>query len=843
MDRNLDKKLLDKLDIYNFYYIEKESRIDGKTGYSLSSEDENLITNASLNINDTNYLYIMQYFLNTTKSIKSRTITIDYRLLTKETIELLKSAYQNGNIEGIRIYPNDASISKEIIDMFDIPEFNNFLLTSNNITEESKYLDIRNSQNVCTIEKYRIQDNDPISESIHITRKLNNEEIHTLAEIIKKHNYEEIAVNFYEPMYYKKLLEALKKEGISKEITIKLLGNPLYDESFIYEDLDSILDNKIIIQYNTCHDLNEYNRDEPISSSIMYYSDIEASGITESSRYADMIKTFDEITTHIEEKEYSPLEKVAYIHDYFKTHYTYNYNSRNEDAHSNRDLDRVYNKDRMICSGFSNLYSALLRRAGILCFTYGTDDHQKNIIRIKDDKYGIDNLAIIDPTWDLDHDENRNVFSNFLVPIDNDLYAMEPEVINIPTALTIDNKTYFDNIDKSNPVYATDAMEYAIRMLQLMGLGNEKRNFDTIEEAYDYYKSILANSSLTEIIQSDKIVEAVMHVRKNEHEYSDEFEEENERMKIYENVNNRGNLHDIKPRIRLLEEYGGDIVEVKYFTPKKDIKIEESKNQYEKYYRPRKKLEHESNEQYIEYLEKFYHDMFYLSTVPQEEKSISIEEIEQSKMLEEYEFVTNQASEEILEEDLILGTNFKKPRGREIYETDEEYVAYLKEYYDTIFPNTESYEEENIEELNLPRKRKSDETEDEYALYLENYYGLSEEEYIPGTKFRKPRGRGDYETDEEYVEYLKEYYDNVFPNAEQVTKENDTLDEYEIDEDGFIPSEEILEDELIPGTNFRKPRGRGDYETDEEYIEFLEEYYKNIFGEEVVEQSKVGKVR
>lgn len=37
-------------------------------------------------------------------------------------------------------------------------------------------------------------------------------------------------------------------------------------------------------------------------------------------------------------------------------------------------------------------------------------------------------------------------------------------------------------------------------------------------------------------------------------------------------------------------------------------------------------------------------------------------------------------------DEFIPGTNIKKPRGREAYETDEEYVAYLEEYYNSVFP-------------------------------------------------------------------------------------------------------------------------------------------------------------
>ena len=34
----------------------------------------------------------------------------------------------------------------------------------------------------------------------------------------------------------------------------------------------------------------------------------------------------------------------------------------------------------------------------------------------------------------------------------------------------------------------------------------------------------------------------------------------------------------------------------------------------------------------------------------------------------------------------------------------------------------------------------------------------------------------------------------------------------------------------IPGTNIKKPRARDPYETDSEYVQYLEDYYNEVFG-------------
>ena len=82
-----------------------------------------------------------------------------------------------------------------------------------------------------------------------------------------------------------------------------------------------------------------------------------------------------------------------------------------------------------------------------------------------------------------------------------------------------------------------------------------------------------------------------------------------------------------------------------------------------------------------------------------------------------------------------------------------------------------------------------------------------------------------------------EKIDRVMPVIDTPVQENVVTDTTEdvvrdvIDtpqERVFGPEDES--EELIPGTNFHKPRARGIYETDEEYVEFLKEYYDHIFG-------------
>ena len=325
-----------------------------------------------------------------------------------------------------------------------------------------------------------------------------------------------------------------------------------------------------------------------------------------------MLKMIDEIVEHMDKKGYSQLEKIAYVYDYFKEHFIYDPNYQNEIHANNADLDKVFSRDRMVCEGFSNLLSAILRRAGVLCFTYGTDDHQKNIVRVVDEKYGVDNIAILDLTWDLNEKNgtNRNTFDNFLVSLSNDLYAVSAEVINIPTSFFLSDETYNKYISESNPVYATEPLGYGIRMLQLMGLSHDvNKKFATEKELRDFYKDALLNSGLTEMVPAEKIADAVTAVRNQEGKYGyyGIAEAVKDREEIFDETQYRGNSILGLPTIKL---FSGKEVIVPAYKSKSMSQFVKTPAQNEKLSYPRKQLAGETKETYDEYLHAFYYDRF-----------------------------------------------------------------------------------------------------------------------------------------------------------------------------------------------------------------------------------------
>ena len=136
-------------------------------------------------------------------------------------------------------------------------------------------------------------------------------------------------------------------------------------------------------------------------------------------------------------------------------------------------------------------------------------------------------------------------------------------------------------------------------------------------------------------------------------------------------------------------------------------------------------------------------------------------------------------------------TEKPRPRDRDPYEKDEDYLAYLKEYYENLFGN-------------------KDENKDILSEHLDEKY--------PDTPFYKPRYRDPHETDEEYEQFLEEYTKRVMEEENKKQEESDHLNE------------------KFPGTPFYKPRYRKPHETDEEYEQFLKEYYDKTIDRKLNEK-------
>lgn len=125
----------------------------------------------------------------------------------------------------------------------------------------------------------------------------------------------------------------------------------------------------------------------------------------------------DEINSKkINGKPLSPLEKFYLAYD-IVTDFEFNESESIFDA---RNLISVLQGNKIVCVGFAKLLSELCKRVGIECevqlVAHKSDkpNHMNCIVRLKDDKYGVDGVFYSDPCWD-SAKKGRKSFEHFLL--------------------------------------------------------------------------------------------------------------------------------------------------------------------------------------------------------------------------------------------------------------------------------------------------------------------------------------------------------------------------------------------------------------------------------------------
>ena len=138
--------------------------------------------------------------------------------------------------------------------------------------------------------------------------------------------------------------------------------------------------------------------------------------LTECLNIVTKIKT---IAENIQILNLSPIETIMYTYDLVRNR-VYKFEDQDELPATSRDLSSVLFGDKIVCAGYSNIFSALLNYMGIKCHKVGmlaennnqTDRHERNLIYVKDDKYDIDGVYYFDTTWDSKRENENNEFLN-----------------------------------------------------------------------------------------------------------------------------------------------------------------------------------------------------------------------------------------------------------------------------------------------------------------------------------------------------------------------------------------------------------------------------------------------
>lgn len=623
----------------------------------------------------------------------ARSISVDSRFLSNpDVVAVLANA---PDLREIRITDDGYTITEEVLNMFSDR-------VSFSCDEISADVSLMNRSRVCAqhglFKKETNYIEDDLVSGYFITRELSDDELDTLVDIINNDDsadYSQISFRVYNPVLYKDLVTKLRDRGLREDVRLNFLGNPLYDRSEAYDGLNDISNNPISITYDTCSDMVAFYTEEPFSVSNSHHSELEGGGTTSFDSFYGMLSLLEEQETHIREHNYSPLEAAIYAYRFLQQNYAYDPDSNTTDAINaltNRQLDIVAGSPTMVCEGYATLYSALLRRCGIPMFRYGTDRHVRNIGRIVDPKYGVDQIGVFDPTWDGSHilvdgsfDENNRFEFFMFSPREAVLY--DPYV-TIPSTLVIDYEAtgnpYLSMVSRDpfehdlSLQYSADG--YAATMLDRMGIQlPEPFTF----EDYRGLISDLNNTNLFGYIDSNAFANA----------YSNVLRSENVNMSSHE-VQSHVWVALTSMRDRLSESLGMMPLVTLDYDPENpiDAVLYPASNTLDiaNFNKPVETVQNDIGEANDEVVIGQVHteepQILYGPRPVDEEVIVSDDDVNDAM---------DEAMDDISLDEFIPGTRIRKPRYRDPYETDEEYVAYLAEYYGRYFPQAQQETREN----------------------------------------------------------------------------------------------------------------------------------------------------
>lgn len=167
----------------------------------------------------------------------------------------------------------------------------------------------------------------------------------------------------------------------------------------------------------------------------------------------DALSAFERTHDFIESvknSDASPLEKFMMIYDYVQS---FDYTQDRRDKFAGQNILDVLNTNEIVCLGFANLMNYICNQVGIECYNnlmmgdyggFAEEGHAINIVKIKDEKYGVDGYYLTDACWG--SNLNREQLNFVLYPL-SDLHH-----ISGVDSKSVDNEILFCDTSKETQV-------------------------------------------------------------------------------------------------------------------------------------------------------------------------------------------------------------------------------------------------------------------------------------------------------------------------------------------------------------------------------------------------------
>ncbi len=738
------------------------SAVFGRIGYVLNLDWDNFSEDA--------YNSMIRFLRPDTVS---RSISIDSRFLYDERImDVITNA---PGLREIRIVDPGFVINEDLVNRFN----ENVTLIGDNATEDV----VRSGRVIPQYGVFKKETNyvrNELTSAYFVDHDLTDDELSYLVNTINNDNESNRQLSFrvYNPTMYESFLRRLRDNGLDSNVEITLLGNPLYDTSACFNNINGIVNNNINVIYDTCDQMVERYTREPFSVSNVFRSELEGGGKSNIASYNQLLNILETQERHIKNMGYSPLEAQIYAYRFLQSNYAYDPDIDRTDSIdylTNRQLDMVAGSQTLVCEGYATLYSALMRRCGYPVFRYSTDRHVRNIARIKDPKYGVDSIGVFDPTFDGSHIvdgqfEESRAFTYFMLSPRDLLRSNEPEFMTIPSSLVLARES-LDVWPLSRDFYEYmfddlyNPLGYAITALDRMGI-DVSSGSQTLEGINDFLDG-LNRTTIFDEIDSAAFENAYVEVLKKENPQITQ-DEINAHLTLanlsrtlrYSEFSNTPNLllnFQITDSGEILPcELNEDVAGVQLRTLPVDCRVHDGSRNISDFELSEEEIERrralasssENTSQRINNLN---------NNNDQHSEQNNSDRRENENLNDEITVNENNTNQDILV-DISGGIS----------------ATSIGDSVDTISMN----------DLRVV----IDSAMDSINVDYENG------EFIPGTCIRKPRVRGDYETDDQYVDYLENYYSRYFPETSRVNREVDRSNNINSDGTYSLVREQVVQD-------------------------------------------------
>ncbi len=314
----------------------------------------------------------------------------------------------------------------------------------------------------------------------------------------------------------------IELNGSFKEVHDYLKLNPILKSKNI------LLGDSLDLDYGTLLEVKKYLGD----FNNIYFKVDGNDDLVKIDAYEKTVDKIYEIVNQIRMYDYSPLEYIMHAYDLVRDR-EYKKENIGEKYTVSRDLTSVLLGDKIVCSGYANIFQKILTKFNVHSIIHrlsgknGMDGHAIVLAYVKDDKYNIEGVYDFDITADGKKDNNNffNIYRGFAKTRTQIMHMYQgkfndetfPALHNnlIDDFESFYNDDEFDNMSSEmfktiNRLSNLIDGKTILNVLQLI----DKQKIDINQITDDLYRY---DDFLSNVIEADVFLKLLYNVRKNEY--------------------------------------------------------------------------------------------------------------------------------------------------------------------------------------------------------------------------------------------------------------------------------------------------------------------------------------